>query len=95
MCIYLEKYDKYLRLESLVVWGKVLAIKYIYNIFFKQNLMIIYICKSLKLRIKASFLVHNNYLNLCRQVDNFKWILCSPNTDVNCGYLRFLRYKVL
>ena len=44
--------------------------------------MIICICTSeiSKTRIKASYLVHNNHLNLCRQEDNSKCILHSPNT---------------
>ena len=60
--------------------------------FFKT----IYICtsKSLKIVSIISFLVHNNHLNLCGQVENFKWILCNCKTGVKLGYLRFLVYKI-
>ena len=33
--------------------------------------------------------LHNNNLNLCVQVENSKWILCSRESGVKCGYLRF------
>ena len=32
--------------------------------------------------------------NLCGQVENIKWILCSPKICVRCAYLRFLIYKI-
>ena len=39
--------------------------------------------KSRKLTFKTGFLVHNIYLNLCEQVENSKWILCSRETVLN------------
>ena len=33
------------------------------------------------------------HLNMCGQVENYKWIFCSRKTGVQCAYLRFLKYK--
>ena len=56
----------------------------IYSLF-ESNLIIFYICtsKNLKTPPLKGFWVHNNYLNLCGQVENSKWTLCCRKTGVN------------
>ena len=53
---------------------------YIYN-FFSQNklddYLYLYVRNLQNSRLKLFFLVHNNHLYLCQQVENTKWILCS------------------
>ena len=63
---------------------------------FKTKLIIIHICIKFffKSAFKTKFLVHNNHLNLYWQVNNSKWILCNRKTDVKCGYIRFIMYKL-
>ena len=46
--------------------------------------------KNLQYEIGLS--VHNFHLNLCGQVENSKWILCSRKTGVKSANLRFLMY---
>ena len=59
-----------------VVWGIFLALIYIFFfVFFKANLMIIFICTP-KIS-KTGFSVLNNNLNFVGQVENSKYISCS------------------
>ena len=40
-----------------------------------------------------SFSVHNKLLNLCVDIENSQWLLCSLKTDIKCVYQRFQMYK--
>ena len=62
------------------------------NRLFETSPMIIYISKSkkdLKTAFKTDFLVHNNHLNMCEQVEISKWMLGSRKIGFKCEYLRF------
>ena len=48
----------------------------------------------LKLAFTPGTHCHNNHFNLCGQLENSKWILCSQKTGVKCEYLRFLVEKI-
>ena len=62
---------------------------------FNTNLIIIYICtwKSLKPTLKTVFSVHHIYFNLCWQVVDSKWILCSQKQVLNVGISHLLCTK--
>ena len=51
--------------------------------------MTFYVCTS---KIFKNHVL-SNHLNLCEQVENSKWIMCSLKSDFKCGYLRFVHLQ--
>ena len=96
-CIWLvKKIDKYeFKAKNVCCFGGILGLRYILSFvfFFITNLRMFYICSYIFFSEKNGFWVHNNYFNLCGQVENFKWILGIRKTCVEWGYSRFLIYK--
>ena len=66
------------------------SLKYIFLSFSKQMrwLFMFVHQKSWKLTFKTGLSVHNIHLNLCGQVENSKWILCSRKTGVKYIYIK-------
>ena len=63
---------------------KISDVQIIFILIFRTDLMIIQILhqKSKTPANKTGLLVRSNLLNLCGQVENTKWILCSLKIDV-------------
>ena len=70
-----------------------IAFRFVFIVFFETNLRIIYTYlyivhqKSLKIEFKTTFSIHNIHMNLCGQLENLQWILCSRKKDLNVAVL--------
>ena len=68
----------YLRLETRVVLGKLLAFNYVSFVFSGTNLIIICNCtlQMFKPAFKTGFSVHNNFFQFCGQVEKSQCFFC-------------------